>query len=36
VTLLENEGVDKFVVSWNELLQTVQSSLDAAAAKVEA
>ncbi|WP_166872025.1 MULTISPECIES: transaldolase [unclassified Salinibacterium] len=32
--LLEREGVDKFVVSWNELLDTVTAALDAA--KVEA
>ena len=28
--LLEKEGVDKFVVSWNELLETVRTALDAA------
>ncbi|AWB95592.1 transaldolase [Agromyces badenianii] len=31
VTLvLENEGVDKFIVSWNELLDTVRGALEAA------
>jgi transaldolase len=29
VQLLEDEGVDKFEVSWKELLETVQQSLDA-------
>ncbi|MBF9071233.1 transaldolase [Streptacidiphilus fuscans] len=29
VQLLEDEGVDKFEVSWKELLETVQKSLDA-------
>ncbi len=28
VTLLEQEGVDKFIVSWNELVATVSSALD--------
>lgn len=28
--LLETEGVDKFVVSWNELLETIEASLKAA------
>ena len=28
--LLEKEGVEKFIVSWNELLETVQTALDAA------
>jgi transaldolase len=28
--LLEKEGVDKFVVSWNELLDTVSAALEAA------
>ncbi|GAA2024028.1 transaldolase [Agromyces tropicus] len=28
--VLENEGVDKFVVSWNELLDTVRGALEAA------
>ena len=28
VALLEKEGVDKFVVSWNELVATVSSALD--------
>ncbi|RFA21247.1 transaldolase [Subtercola boreus] len=28
--LLEKEGVDKFIVSWNELLETVQTALNAA------
>jgi transaldolase len=28
VSLLEKEGVDKFVVSWNELVATVSSALD--------
>ena len=27
---LENEGVDKFIVSWNELLDTVRTELEAA------
>lgn len=33
VGLLEKEGVDKFTVSWNELLDTVSAALDAARAK---
>ncbi|CAB4637806.1 unannotated protein [freshwater metagenome] len=28
VALLEQEGVDKFIVSWNELVATVSSALD--------
>lgn len=28
--LLENEGVDKFIVSWNELLDTVRGALETA------
>jgi len=28
--LLETEGVDKFVISWNELLETIEASLKAA------
>ena len=28
--LLEREGIDKFTVSWNELLDTVSAALDAA------
>ncbi|MEA9983730.1 transaldolase [Subtercola sp. RTI3] len=28
--LLEKEGVEKFIVSWNELLETVQTALDGA------
>jgi transaldolase len=28
VSLLEQEGVDKFIVSWNELVATVSSALD--------
>ncbi len=28
--LLEKEGIEKFTVSWNQLLETVQKSLDAA------
>jgi transaldolase len=28
VTLLEQEGVEKFIVSWNELVATVSSALD--------
>ena len=28
VSLLEQEGVDKFVVSWNELVATVSTALD--------
>ena len=31
--LLEAEGVSKFVVSWNELLETVTSALEAAQPK---
>jgi transaldolase len=31
--LLEKEGVDKFTVSWNELLDTVSAALDAARSK---
>jgi transaldolase len=31
--LLEREGIDKFTVSWNELLDTVSAALDAARAK---
>ena len=30
VAVLESEGVDKFIVSWNELLDTVTAALDAA------
>jgi transaldolase len=30
VEQLEQEGVDKFVTSWSELLETVQTALDAA------
>jgi transaldolase len=30
VDLLEREGVDKFVTSWSELLETVQTALDQA------
>ncbi|AWB89231.1 transaldolase [Salinibacterium hongtaonis] len=30
VGLLEKEGVDKFIVSWNELLDTVSAALEAA------
>ncbi|RKR74155.1 transaldolase [Frondihabitans australicus] len=30
VGVLESEGVDKFIVSWNELLDTVTAALDAA------
>jgi transaldolase len=29
-TLLEKEGIDKFLVSWNELLDTVSAALEAA------
>ncbi len=29
-TVLENEGVDKFIVSWNDLLDTVTAALEAA------
>jgi transaldolase len=29
-TLLESEGVEKFIVSWNELLDTVSAALEAA------
>jgi transaldolase len=28
--LLEKEGVEKFIVSWNELLDTVSAALDSA------
>jgi transaldolase len=28
--VLEKEGVEKFVVSWNELLDTVSAALEAA------
>jgi transaldolase len=28
--LLEREGVDKFIVSWKELLETVRGALEAA------
>jgi transaldolase len=28
--LLEKEGVDKFIISWNELLDTVTAALEAA------
>ncbi len=28
VALLEQEGVDKFIVSWNELVATVSNALD--------
>ncbi|WP_349898083.1 transaldolase [Parafrigoribacterium soli] len=31
--LLEKEGVDKFIVSWNELLDTVTAALEAAGAQ---
>jgi transaldolase len=34
--LLEKEGVEKFTVSWNELLDTVSAALDAAKASLEA
>ena len=30
IATLEKEGVDKFVASWNELLETVEANLDAA------
>jgi len=30
ISVLEKEGVDKFVTSWNELLETVQGQLDGA------
>jgi transaldolase len=30
VTVLEDEGVDKFITSWNELVDTVQTALDEA------
>ncbi len=32
VKVLEDEGVDKFAVSWNELLESLAKSLKAAAA----
>ncbi|MEO6941522.1 MAG: transaldolase [Terrimesophilobacter sp.] len=32
-TLLEKEGIEKFTVSWNELLDTVSAALDAAGGK---
>jgi transaldolase len=28
VNLLEQEGIDKFIVSWNELVATVSAALD--------
>ncbi|MCW5945331.1 MAG: transaldolase, partial [Cryobacterium sp.] len=31
--LLEKEGIEKFTVSWNQLLDTVQKSLEAAREK---
>jgi transaldolase len=34
--LLEKEGVEKFTVSWNELLDTVSAALEAARAKANA
>jgi transaldolase len=34
VAVLEDEGVDKFVKSWDELVQTVRGALDGAEAKV--
>lgn len=30
VQVLEDEGVDKFVVSWNELVDTVEKALEQA------
>jgi transaldolase len=30
IATLESEGVDKFVASWHELLETVQTSLEEA------
>jgi len=30
--VLETEGVDKFVVSWDELVETVRKSLEKASA----
>ena len=30
VTVLENQGVEKFAVSWNELLETIKSEMSAA------
>ncbi len=33
VALLEKEGIEKFTVSWNELLDTVSAALEAARAK---
>ena len=36
VELLEIEGLDKFVASWGELLETVQGALDGAAEATEA
>jgi transaldolase len=33
--LLEKEGVEKFTVSWNELLDTVSAALAAARAKAD-
>ena len=32
IEVLEREGVDKFVTSWDELLDTVQGQLEAARA----
>jgi transaldolase len=31
VTVLENQGVEKFAVSWNELLETIKTEMNAAA-----
>ena len=31
IATLEKEGVDKFVASWNELLETVETNLEGAA-----
>ncbi len=28
--MLENQGVEKFAVSWNELLETIKSEMSAA------
>ena len=30
ISVLETEGVDKFIASWNELLDTVRAQLEAA------
>jgi transaldolase len=32
VKVLEDQGVEKFETSWNELLETIRTQMDAAAA----